>query len=84
MTERERLSELVEAGIAKSDFHRKVATQVADYLLANGVRLPVTCRECVHYCLRDAADGKYCEILRYESPIESGWCCYGERREDGT
>lgn len=43
----------------------------------------VRCGKCIHYCLHDAAGGKYCEILRNESPIESGWCCYGERRNDG-
>lgn len=40
----------------------------------------VRCKDCEHYKLSDAAGGKYCEILRYESPIETGYCCYGERK----
>ena len=42
----------------------------------------VRCKNCVHYSLHDAAGGRYCEILWNESPIESGYCCYGERRSE--
>lgn len=40
----------------------------------------VRCKDCIHYCIESADGGKYCEILRYESPIESGYCCYGQRK----
>ena len=41
----------------------------------------VRCKDCVHYCITEVDGGKYCEILRYESPTDSGFCCYGERKE---
>lgn len=56
---------------------------VADHLLANGVRLPVTCGECKH------ADEKayFCNIGRGNSSwgmctYPEGYCDSGERRAD--
>lgn len=34
----------------------------------------VRCKNCTHY------KDEWCEILRAESPIAEGFCCYGERR----
>ena len=34
----------------------------------------VRCKKCTHY------KNGWCEILKAESPIEDGFCCYGERK----
>lgn len=34
----------------------------------------VRCKDCVHY------KNEWCEILKAETPIADGFCCYGERR----
>ena len=36
----------------------------------------VRCEKCIHY------QNEWCEILKAESPVEDGFCCYGERRCD--
>jgi hypothetical protein len=47
---------------------------IADHLIENGVVPVVRCKNCVHY------QNEWCEILKAESPVEDGFCCYGERR----
>lgn len=42
----------------------------ADYDIVKVVR----CKNCEHY------KDEWCEILRAESPIADGFCCYGKRR----
>ena len=34
----------------------------------------VRCKNCIHY------KDEWCEILKAESPVEDGFCCYGERK----
>ena len=34
----------------------------------------VRCKDCKHY------KNEWCEILKAESPVPDGFCCYGERR----
>lgn len=36
----------------------------------------VRCKDCIHY------KDEWCEILKAESPVEDGFCCYGERKID--
>lgn len=42
----------------------------------------VRCKDCVHYNLKTVDGGRYCEILRHESPTETDYCCYGCRRSE--
>ena len=58
--------------------------EVADHLIANGVTIPVRCKDCRNY-----DDKGYCWFWKYEtgmSPNEvdaDDFCSYGERRTDG-
>lgn len=76
MTERERLIELLEIR------HFLTAETTADFLLDNGVRLPVTCGECKY------AEKQGVEIVGYHCEKTIVWrmgndfCSYGERRAD--
>jgi hypothetical protein len=36
----------------------------------------VRCKDCIHY------KDEWCEILKAETPIADGFCCYGERKCD--
>lgn len=61
------------------------AEMIADILLANGVTIPVRCKECEFF--KDtwtSDDGKvygYCPHMAIEHS-ENGYCMYGERRTD--
>jgi hypothetical protein len=51
--------------------------------MANGGKTPtadvvevVRCKDCIHY------KDEWCEILKAETPIADGFCCYGERKCD--
>lgn len=53
--------------------------RVADWLVENGVTIPVRCKECKHYteghCLRRLGGGSYVPF-----PMDSDdFCSYGER-----
>lgn len=78
MTEREQLIKLLDG---HSLDQRADVEFVADFLLDNGVRLPVTCGECKN------ADEKayFCNIARGNSSwgmctYPEGYCDSGERR----
>lgn len=76
MTERERLLEILNVPIFP---HEKVdpLEAVADYLLDNGVMIPVQCRYCKHY----DEDGDYCRIwcgVRHQEHF----CGEGEWEDD--
>lgn len=51
MTDRERLIELIQHEVVPY-----FAERIADYLLANGVTIPVRCKDCRYY----NDDGEYC------------------------
>ena len=36
----------------------------------------VRCKDCIHY------KDEWCEILKEETPIADGFCCYGERKRE--
>lgn len=74
MTERERLIELLEIR------HFLTAETTADFLMDNGVRLPVTCGECNNLMFSDCYGECGKGYLGVVSP--NNFCCYGERRED--
>lgn len=71
---------------------KKVMTAgfIANHLIANGVTIPVRCKDCKHYC-HDKRHGTICrhpaldfDIECYDHWIEmepDGFCSYGERRE---
>ncbi len=61
----------------------------ADHLIANGVKIPVLCKECKHcdFCYpakeigKEAIPAWYCtKYRRFHKPDD--FCSYGEKRED--
>jgi hypothetical protein len=57
---------------------------LADHLIANGVTIPVRCKDCKHWA--DGVNGctehvKCCKIGFYMVG-ENGYCVYGERRTE--
>jgi hypothetical protein len=64
MTDRDRLIELLE-DTAHEKGGMPSFKDIADYLLANGVKLPVRCKDCKDYAAV-TVDGK---------PMHYGYCC---------
>lgn len=75
-----------------SEFGMTYAEQIeteADSLIANGVTIPVRCKDCKHY---DNTEGiQWCRVnskfskwgMDWNSFPEDGFCSYGEKRTDG-
>lgn len=86
MTDRERLLEILNVPIYPHENVDPVEA-VADYLLDNGVRVPVLCKDCKHY---DNSEGlEWCNLnsdfytggVDWHSFPEDGFCSYGERKD---
>lgn len=86
MTDREKLIELIEyaEGMVNNDI--PTLEQIADYLIAHGVTIPVRCKDCKHryfneymeeYCCEQWADG-FDTVCTDEE-----FCSRGERKDDG-
>ena len=58
---------------------------MADYLIANGVTIPVHCKDCKHWSdgVAGCTDHVKCCKIGYYMVGENGYCVYGERRTDG-
>ena len=81
---REKLIELAKDTRANAAWHRWGYEEIVDHLIANGVTIPVRCKECKHWS--DGVSGctehvKCCKIGFYMVG-ENGYCVYGERRTD--
>lgn len=79
MTEKERLIEL----LTKVQYLGGLEEKIADYLIANGVKIPVRCEECKY----NHGKAIFCEnYIRCERSgtvrNKSYFCSYGERRAD--
>ena len=50
----------------------------ADYLIANGVKIPVQCQNCTHHDTEDCPQNRvWCKMLRRYMKLD-GYCSYGE------
>lgn len=59
--------------------------EVADHLIANGVTIPVRCKDCKHYEKTTLGNGDRCmcnKFLGLTIPKPDDFCSYGERRSD--
>lgn len=56
--------------------------ELADYLIANGVTIPVRCKDCKHFDPEKALrpGGIWC-VYWGTDPDPDDFCCKGERRE---
>ena len=82
MTDRERLLKILNVPIHPHE-NVDLLEAVADFLLDNGVRLPVLCKDCKHisavlYCGNYLCNRKMIGIVR-----PNDFCSLGERRTDG-
>ena len=61
------------------------AGNIVDFLIANGVTIPVRCKDCIHYdfgvCLKIYSDGAVSQYA-WQARKEDDFCSYGERRTD--
>jgi hypothetical protein len=55
---------------------------LADYLIANGVTVPVLCQNCTHHDTYTCPENRvWCNMLRRYMSLD-GYCSYGERKND--
>ena len=61
------------------------AQHLADHLIANGVTIPVRCKDCNWYTERENVSykGHFC-VRMTEFVHPDDFCSYGERRTDGN
>ena len=57
---------------------------VADHLIANGVTIPVRCKDCKHWSdgVRGCTDHVKCCKIGFYMVGENGYCVYGEKITD--
>ena len=80
MTDRERLLEILNKPIFP---HENVdpLEAVADYLLDNGVKIPVLCKDCKHWNNRGCGEGcGWCQAWD-GGRFHDNYCNYGERKD---
>lgn len=65
------------------------AEVLADYLLKNGVTIPVRCKDCAHFHqyhqgkTNELCEWGKCKLINMDVDMpENGFCSYGERRTD--
>jgi hypothetical protein len=57
------------------------AEVLSDYLMVNGVTIPVRCKDCKHYVLQACA----CRHENFNGIIPmNGYCYYGERKDNAV
>ena len=80
MTDREKLIEFVKRAITDWE-HGDVSEKIADHLIANGVTIPVGCKDCKMRCPESITVVKHCTLTGV--PVDDDdFCSYGERRSD--
>lgn len=77
MTDRERLLEILNVPIYP---HENVdpLEAVADYLIDNGVKIPVLCKDCKHWAKSGQGCG-YCKAWE-QGRVQDHYCSCGEKR----
>lgn len=86
MTDREKLIELFNKftfSFTQEEYYSGKVTneycieQIADYLISNGVTIPVRCKDCKYYI-------KVCCVMTegLVCPLGEWYCSHGERKED--
>ena len=85
---REKLIELIQSAVGGCATYW--ASLIADHLIANGVTIPVRCKDCKRWKPGDSFSGDSlddmqrigrCPIMRF-GRRENDFCCEGERRTD--
>lgn len=80
---REKLIELIQ--FAVSGCATYWAGLIADHLIANGVTIPVRCKDCERWQRHTHVDRERGHCRRFDlTKHESGFCDRGERKGDGN
>ena len=96
MADKEKLVELLQDVEAKGFFrygtdcragevggHEMTAEDIADYLMENGVKIPVLCKDCRHRIFDEVTKEWFCNSWHsgfvYVKPND--FCSYGERKD---
>jgi hypothetical protein len=56
--------------------------EVADHLIANGVTIPVRCKDCNNFVPESITVCRHCSLTGMQVVDEDDFCSYGERRTD--
>ena len=87
---REKLIELIgnthygknDASLVGENFQEGFIAKIADNLIANGVTIPVLCKDCVH--MKNQFHARFCNVwCMYNGMGDEGFCNYGERKDNG-
>ena len=84
MTDREKLIELLQHSPTDAMGNHGVGA-MADHFLANGVTIPVRCKDCV-FCHYNSSNETYkCSTMNgmYRTVEPNEFCFYGERKDNG-
>ena len=85
MSNKEKLIEIIQNSVGGCA--RNWAEIIADGLLANGVTVPVRCKECKHCeIVQDQFDNDwyFCSNTKYHDEVKpDDYCSYGKRKENG-
>ena len=85
MTYRETLLKVLESAesaIYWNSSDKGFIEKVADHLIANGVTIPVRCRECKDLIPESITVCRHCALTGMQVVDEDDFCSYGERRTD--
>ena len=80
-TMREKLIELLESAPGHANNEVYSFAEIVDNLIANGVRIPVRCKDCKYWCKFDGF-GNCCSINGLDAAREEDFCSYGVRKEN--
>ena len=79
---REKLMELVATAPGQASYEIYSYVEIADSLIANGVTIPVRCKDC-KYRRGDFFGGFVCRLHKGLAMVtDESFCSYGERRTD--
>lgn len=56
--------------------------KLAEYLIENGVTIPVRCKDCIHFHMMEDGYHDCINIYGIDFPQPDDFCSYGERRKD--
>ena len=69
-------------GVGTKEAGRYIFQQMADHLIANGVTIPVRCKDCKHRYVPNSPTAKpFCTAQFLMEANDNDFCSRGERRE---
>lgn len=82
MIYREKLIELLDHATQIFRFDAWENTdKIADYLIANGVEIPVHCKDCIHFHMMEDGYHDCINIYGIDFPQPDDFCSYGEKNK---